>query len=84
MVRDDPALGRQLRVIHRSPPFGAMPVVASTALAPEARARLREALLSLREQPEGVTVLALIGVDGFVAPPPGLYDTAARLLGDSR
>jgi phosphonate transport system substrate-binding protein len=80
MIRNDPALGQQLRVIHRSPPFGAMPVVASTALAPAARAQLQEALLSLSAQPEGAAALALIGVDGFVPAPPGLYGSAARVI----
>lgn len=79
-VRDDPALAAQLRVVHRSPPFGAMPVVASTRLPPVQRARLREVLLDLADDPEGAEALDVLGIDRFVVPPPGLYATAERVV----
>jgi len=80
LVAADPSLGRRLRVLHRSPPFGAMPVVASRALAPELRARLREELLRLGSDPEGAAELRLLGIDRFDAASPEQYDGAAAVV----
>jgi phosphonate transport system substrate-binding protein len=80
LVRDDPSLAARLRVIHRSEPFGAMPVVASKALPAETRARLRDALFSLASDPEGAKALRVLAIDGFVAPRPGLYASAERVV----
>ncbi|WP_248353616.1 substrate-binding domain-containing protein [Anaeromyxobacter oryzae] len=76
----DPTLEQRLRVIHRSPPLGAMPVVVSTRLPPEARARLREVLLGLDRDPEAAATLKLLRFDRFAEPSPGLYASAARML----
>ncbi len=80
LTRANPDLARRLRVLHRSPPFGAMPVVASTALAPELRARLRRELIGLDDDPEGAAALAVLGIDRFDLVTPGLYDSAARVV----
>jgi phosphonate transport system substrate-binding protein len=76
----DPSLQRRLRVIHRSPPLGAMPVVVSTRLPPEQRARLRTVILGLDRDPEGAATLKLLRFDRFASPSPGLYASAAQIL----
>jgi len=80
LVQADPALARQVRVIHQSPPFGAMPVVASPHLPSASRARLRQVLIDLADDPEGRAALQSIGVDRFAVPQPGLYDSAALVV----
>jgi phosphonate transport system substrate-binding protein len=80
LVRREPELAERIRVVHRSPAFGAMPVVASTRLAPELRERLRRVLLELGADPEGAAVLAALDIDGFTVPAPRLYDSAARVV----
>jgi phosphonate transport system substrate-binding protein len=84
LTRSDPALAARLRVVHRSPPFGAMPVVVSTRLPAEERERLREVLLGLAADREGAQALEVLGIDGFTVPPPGLYATAARVVEGAR
>jgi phosphonate transport system substrate-binding protein len=84
LLAADPGLEQKLRVINRSPPFGAMPVVASPHLSPATLARLREILLGLDDDPEGRAALEVIGVDRFDAAPPSLYDSAARVVEASR
>ncbi|ACG74469.1 phosphonate ABC transporter, periplasmic phosphonate-binding protein [Anaeromyxobacter sp. K] len=76
----DPALARRVRVLHRSPPFGAMPVVAATRLDPALRARLRQVLLELADAPEDAAALRPLDIDRFVVPERGLYDSAARVV----
>ena len=67
------------RVIHRSPPFGLMPVVASTRMSREARDRLRAVLLDLHRDPPSSSALGIVGIERFVTPAPGMYDAAAAV-----
>ena len=73
-----------IRVIDRSPLFGAAPVVASTRLSPARRTQLRNALLSLSADPEATAALRVVGFDAFAMPGPHLYDGAAAVLETSR
>jgi len=84
LVEADPGLARQVRVIHQSPPFGAMPVVASPRLPEATRARLRQILLDLDDDAEGRSALQAIGIDRFAEAKPGLYDSAALVVEGSR
>jgi phosphonate transport system substrate-binding protein len=81
LLGDDPELARRIRVLHRSSPFGAMPVVVSTALDPATRSRLREVLLAIAEDPDGAAALGVLGIDRFDAPPSTrLYDSAEHVM----
>ncbi|MBI5496151.1 MAG: phosphate/phosphite/phosphonate ABC transporter substrate-binding protein [Deltaproteobacteria bacterium] len=82
LVAAEPNLARATRVVETSPPFGMPPVVVSTRLPPEARARLREAFLGLHEHPDAIPTLAELGIEQYVVPPPDLYNTAAAVLAD--
>jgi len=84
MAARDPTLASRVRVIHRSPPFGAMPVVASTRLPPEVRRRLREALVGLADDPVGAGALGELGMERFRAAEPGLHEGATRWLESRR
>jgi phosphonate transport system substrate-binding protein len=80
LLARDPQLASRIRVIHRSPPFGMMPVVVSTRLPPEERSRLRRVLLDLSRDPDGAAALETLHIDGFAEAAPGLFDTAAEVL----
>lgn len=80
LVARDPKLAERIRVVHRSPPFGMMPVVVSTRLPPEERARLRRVLLDLSRDPDGAAALETLHIDGFTEAPAGLFDSAAEVL----
>lgn len=84
MMERDPRLGARVRVLHRSPSFGMMPVVASTRLPPEERARLKRVLLDLARDPEGAAALAILGLEGFAQPTPALFDSAAAVVASHR
>ncbi len=79
MAKVRPELAKAIRIIERSPPFGAPPVVASTGIAPERRAAIREVLLGIAGDPEGRKALDAIGFDGFQAITPAHYDGARRV-----
>lgn len=80
LVRRDPGLASATRVVHRSPPFGTMPVVVSTRLPAEMRARIREVLLGLDRDPETAETLRLLHIDRFAVPPLRLYDAATVVV----
>lgn len=80
LTQRDPSLAAQIRVIHRSPPFGAMPVVAAVRLPPALRARLRDVLLELAADPEAAELLRETGIERFAKPRPGLFLSAARVV----
>ena len=72
------------RVIHRSPPFGLMPVVASTRMSREARDRLRAILLDLHRDPPSAAALREVRIERFATPEPGMYDAAAAVAERAR
>ncbi len=72
------------RVIHRSPPFGVMPIVASRRLPAETRERLRAVLLELHRDPEAAAALRTVRIERFTLPEPHLYDSAAAVAEASR
>jgi phosphonate transport system substrate-binding protein len=76
----DPSLQDQLKVIHRSPPFGIPPVVVPAALSDDLRMRLEQALLELHTSSMGQTVLSQIGVDRFVIGDDADYETVRALV----
>lgn len=80
MEERDPSLARRIRIVHRSPPLGAMPIVVSKRVPAAVRARLREVLLALHRDPDAAASLRLLRFDRFAAPTPHLYSAAAQLL----
>ncbi|HSM92867.1 MAG TPA: PhnD/SsuA/transferrin family substrate-binding protein [Anaeromyxobacteraceae bacterium] len=80
MLRSRPALGKAVRIIDTSPPFGSPPVVAATTLPAPRRAALREALVGLSRDAEGAKALAAIGIDGFLPVQPSHYDGARAVV----
>lgn len=80
LVRRDPALAKTTRIIHRSPPYGTMPVVASTRLPAELRGRIREALLGLDRDTDAAAALQIVHLDRFIVPPPDLYGSAQAVV----
>lgn len=84
LVARDPQLAERTRVIETSPPFGAPPVVASTRLPAPLRERLREVMTELANDPEGAAMLRDAQIDRFSALPPGLFESAERLMAGLR
>lgn len=78
MSARDPTLAGRVWIIHRSPPFGAMPVVASLRLPTTVRQRLRRILLDLSNDPAGAAALRELAIERFAEPRAGLYDATLR------
>lgn len=72
-----PSVARRTRVLERSPSFGVMPVVVSTRIAPDERARIRSVLLSIHLDAEAAEAMVFLHIDRFEVPASDLYDSAA-------
>ena len=71
--RRNPEIARQTKVIWESRDFGIPPVVVPRSISQEKKALLKELLLGLHHDVEGEKALAVLGVERFVEPAPGLY-----------
>ena len=79
-LQRDPALAEQVRVIHRSPPFGIPPVVVGPGIRPQQRALLEEVFLNMKDDPDAQAALKTLGIDGFTAINDSAYDSARILV----
>ncbi|MBE2272267.1 MAG: phosphate/phosphite/phosphonate ABC transporter substrate-binding protein [Anaerolinea sp.] len=79
-IQRDPALADQVRVIHRSPPFGIPPVVINPNARPQLKAVLQELLLNMSANAEGQAALAALGVEEFVVVNNDRYDSARAVI----
>ncbi|MBI2890271.1 MAG: phosphate/phosphite/phosphonate ABC transporter substrate-binding protein [Nitrospirae bacterium] len=80
IIRRNPGMGEALRVVHRSPPLGAQPVVVPASLDPTLREGFQKAFLGISDSVRGHVTVESLGIERFVVPPPGLYDSASQLV----
>lgn len=74
-----PAFTSKTRIIKKSEPYGIPPLVASRALAPASKERLRQILFSMHQDPEGKNILAALMIDRFIAPREEWYDSLRQM-----
>lgn len=74
-----PELTSKTRVIAESPQFGHPPFVASRSVTPKLMHDMREALIRMVHDEEGVPILAALNLDGFVYGEPALFDSIADI-----
>ena len=79
VASQDPDLAERVRVIWRSEPFGPPPIVVPTGLPKALETSLRDAFLTLHEDPEGREILSAIGIRRFTPARPESYQTAVDL-----
>jgi phosphonate transport system substrate-binding protein len=75
-VERDPTLAEQVKIIHRSPPFGIPPVVISPNVRPQQRAIMQEVLLNMHQSPSGRQALQALGIERFILMNDSAYDGA--------
>jgi phosphonate transport system substrate-binding protein len=79
-LKRDPTLGHRIKMVHRSPPFGIPPVVASPHLPPRQKAELQQILLDMPADPTGRQILAELGFDRFTVLDDSAYDSARQII----
>lgn len=79
LVKREPAIANQVRIIHRSPAYGMPPVVVSPGIPPQLRTELQAIFLSMSDDPKGLAALAALGIDRFVVGNDQLYESARQV-----
>lgn len=84
LIRLEPAIADQTRIIHKSPPFGIPPVVVHPALGLEVKARFRGFFLNLNQSRRGKEILNSLMIDQFVLGSDASYDTIRDMAHELR
>ncbi len=79
-IARNPELAARTRIVQRSEPFGAPPVVVHPSQSPALKAQLQETLLGLDSDPEGQVILRSLGIDRFVVPDQAVYEPVREML----
>jgi len=79
MAEQQPELLDKIRIIERSQPYGAPPVVAPRGQDHELRASLKKALASIHTTEVGGKTLSRLRVDRFEAVPTSHYDSVRKI-----
>jgi phosphonate transport system substrate-binding protein len=79
-IAREPQLAGDVRVIHRSSPFGIPPVVVNPNLRPQLKATLRDLLLGMADDPDGQRTLQSLGIQRFVPIDDRAYDSVRQLI----
>ncbi len=82
MAEADPTLRAKIRIIERSDPFGAPPIVVPGSTPAPLQKALLQALTEMHEDPQSKPLLAALHIDRFDAVAPEHYD-AVRAVWDS-
>jgi phosphonate transport system substrate-binding protein len=69
-----PVFTSKTRIIKKSIPFGNPPVVASSHLPNQMKARIRGLLINMHQEPEGKKILDELMIDSFISPKEECYD----------
>lgn len=75
LVRKEPLLGKKVRILARSEPYGIPPVVVRPGIPHQLRERLRNVLLTMHEDPEGALILQGMMLRRFVPANDAAYGT---------
>ncbi|MCK5651899.1 MAG: PhnD/SsuA/transferrin family substrate-binding protein, partial [Gemmatimonadetes bacterium] len=67
------------KIVDRWGPFGINPVVVHPDLDEDLKNRLRQTLLTMHEDPRGITILANLHIDRFIVPDDSIYDSVRTM-----
>ncbi len=79
-LENDSTLADKIKIIHTSPSFGIPPVVVSPNQSPYLKAVLRDTLLEMTSNAEGLRILEKLGFDRFTLLDDSAYDSAREIV----
>jgi phosphonate transport system substrate-binding protein len=82
LLRKDPELKNEVRIIQQSETFGMPPLVIPANLPPGTKDKLRGALLGMHEDSNGKKVLDALSIDRFVEAKTESYESVRQLISD--
>ena len=82
LAEEDPNLKDEVRIIQRSATFGMPPLVVPERLPPDLVEELREILLHMHEDAEGIKILKALSIDWFEETRPEAYESVRQLISE--
>ncbi len=82
-LENDPTLEDKINVIYTSPPFGIPPVVVSPNQSPYLKSLLRNTLLEMTTNAEGLRILNQLGFDKFIILNDDAYASARKIIAET-
>jgi len=79
-VNDDPELGKKVKIIQTSPPFGMPPFVVPKQIDPALKESLLNILLNMHEDEQGREILANLKIDRFEMIADESYDSVREAV----
>jgi phosphonate transport system substrate-binding protein len=80
LALQEPQLTTRTRVVRTSVEFGFPPIVAGKAAAPNDIDAMRDALLTMSQDAQGLKLLQRLRLDGFVTGNDSMFDEIARMV----
>jgi len=77
--RNKPVFTSETRIIRKSEPYGIPPLVASKSLSFEMKARIRQELFAMHDDPKGRQIISELMIDRFVNPRDEWYDSIRKI-----
>lgn len=78
-AKKNPVYTAETKILVKSPPYGIPPVVVRKDLDPKLKEKLKNAFLSMHEDPEGKEILDGIMVDKFIIPKDEDYNSVREM-----
>lgn len=80
LSRSHPELTARTRVVARTPTYGFPPIVARRGVDQDVLHAMQHALLSMQQDAEGQALLHRLGLEGFSAGSPALFDGIRHMM----
>jgi len=74
-----PELTSQTRIVSKSEEYGFPPIVANTAVSKRDSIVMRDALMDMGKDLDGISLLKKLNIDGFIPGNPKLYENVVKL-----
>jgi len=75
-----PKAKKQLIILEKFGPFPFTPIVAGKKVTHQDVVRLQHTLTTMHQDPEGLRMLNLLGIDGFIVKPASFYQPILQML----
>ncbi len=78
--KQNPELIKNVKVIHRSDPFGIPPLVSPPGLHPNLDKKVQSILFQMHDDPEGKIILQNLGIDRFIYEDGSIYQNVEEIF----
>lgn len=79
LAKARPDLAAQTRIVTKSHPYGAPPIIGNHFVSPENLKAMQQVLVGMTTDPKGLELLSRMGLNGFVAGDDRIYERTIKM-----